>query len=155
MATETIYPVGDGTNKQWTPSSGTDHYELVNEAGTPNDTDKLTVAADGKKDDLVLGPVTTLHTITGFKIKLRIKGTASPADPALAADLIMNGAVVESFTGGVDTSGAFVNFEFTSSTMNIIAADFNAGTPTLRIRSINNSLGGGGSKYPDWFEDDA
>jgi hypothetical protein len=46
---QTLYPSADGTNTGFTPSTGTTHYTLVDEAA-PNTTDLVSAANAGLKD---------------------------------------------------------------------------------------------------------
>lgn len=55
---EAVYPTSDGANIQWTPSTGSDHYALVDEAsGTfPNDdTDYISDSVSGHVDEYNFG----------------------------------------------------------------------------------------------------
>lgn len=48
---EGLRPDGDGNRTEWTPSSGTSHYVLVDDpAGSPNDTDRVTSDTVGHDD---------------------------------------------------------------------------------------------------------
>lgn len=47
---QTLYPNADGTNSGFTPSTGTTHYTLVDEVGTPNTTDLVSAASAGLKE---------------------------------------------------------------------------------------------------------
>jgi hypothetical protein len=46
---EARFPTSDATYSQWTPSTGTDHYALVDET-TPNTTDYVSSLTPGQKD---------------------------------------------------------------------------------------------------------
>jgi hypothetical protein len=46
---DTLFPNADGSNSAWTPSTGTDHYALVDES-TPNTTDYVETSGVGNKD---------------------------------------------------------------------------------------------------------
>ena len=50
MATATFRPISDGYSETFTPSTGTDHYALVDEASPNEDTDYVYTALTGKID---------------------------------------------------------------------------------------------------------
>jgi len=55
----TNMPTGDSaTNKQWTPSTGTTHYTLVDEVGTNADTDYVSSSTPGQIDTFTFASVT-------------------------------------------------------------------------------------------------
>ena len=53
-----VYPTADATYEQWTPTSGVDHYALVDES-TPNVTDYIYTSVNGNNDSF------TVQSITG------------------------------------------------------------------------------------------
>jgi hypothetical protein len=63
--------VGDIT-KQWTPSSGTDNFALVNEV-TANDTNYVYATANAKIDEYLLEPIQQPPANTDLIIKIRLK----------------------------------------------------------------------------------
>jgi hypothetical protein len=54
---QAIFPTADGGTTQWTPSTGTTHYTLVDEA-TPNTTDYVSETTAGEKDTFAFGNLT-------------------------------------------------------------------------------------------------
>jgi len=62
----TIYPNADGTNAAWTPSSGTAHYAVVDEAPANDDTDYLYTSTVGATDTLNFEDITLTGSIRGI-----------------------------------------------------------------------------------------
>ncbi|WP_160809574.1 hypothetical protein [Nitrosomonas sp. HPC101] len=67
---DAIYPSADGNYAEWTPSTGSDHYALVDDA-TPNTTDYVSDSTVGNKDSFVMGnpPAMAGQLIYGVKVK--------------------------------------------------------------------------------------
>jgi hypothetical protein len=67
---DSIYPSADGNYTQWTPSTGSTHYTLVDET-VPNGTDYVSNGTTGNKDSYAMGdvPALTAQTIYGVKVK--------------------------------------------------------------------------------------
>lgn len=89
---DAIYPTADGNYKQWTPSTGVDHFALVDEA-TPNTTDYVSDGTPGNKDSFVMSnpPALASQAIYGVKVKV-----AAAKDDAGARSLkvgVRSGAV--------------------------------------------------------------
>jgi len=61
----TVYPNADGTNTAWTPSSGTTHYVLVNEAPANDDTNYLYTSAVGATETLNVTDISLAGVILG------------------------------------------------------------------------------------------
>lgn len=96
---ETLLPqAGNGTNTELTPSTGTDHGALVDEA-TPNTTDYNSSATVGQKDTYNYPPMTLTGTIYGIQTNLYVQKSDAAARSVCA--------VVRH--GGVDTDGVNVN----------------------------------------------
>lgn len=68
---DAIYPNADGNYTDWTPSAGTDHYALVDEA-TPNTTDYVSSSTAGQKDSFAMAspPVLASELIFGVRVKV-------------------------------------------------------------------------------------
>lgn len=68
---DAVYPNADGTHTDWTPSTGTDHYALVDEA-TPNTTDYVSSSTAGQKDSFNMAspPVLASEVIFGVRVKV-------------------------------------------------------------------------------------
>jgi hypothetical protein len=67
---DSVYPTGDGNYTQYSLSTGSSHYQLVDEA-TPNTTDYVYNGTDGNKDSFAMGNVAALtaQTIYGVRVK--------------------------------------------------------------------------------------
>lgn len=65
---ETVLGTADGTNIQWTPSSGTTHFNLVNENPPDGDLTYVSSSAVGQIDEYVFSPLSVL-TGTVFAIQ--------------------------------------------------------------------------------------
>lgn len=68
---DALYPTADGNYTAWTPSTGTDHYALVDEA-TPNTTDYNSSSTAGQKDSYVMSnpPALSSQAIYGVMVKV-------------------------------------------------------------------------------------
>lgn len=65
---DTIFPTSDGANSDWTPSSGSAHYALVDDA-TPNTTDYVESGTSGQRDTFGFGNIAhTPSAIFGTQI---------------------------------------------------------------------------------------
>lgn len=64
---DTLLPNGAGNYQSWTPSTGTDHAALVDEA-TPNTTDYLSGGAAGTKETLALGSTGSSGSVLGVQV---------------------------------------------------------------------------------------
>jgi hypothetical protein len=60
---ETLYPTGDGTTTQWTTSSGTTHYSLVNQQTPDNDSSYVSDQTVGDVDLYTVTPSLTGNTV--------------------------------------------------------------------------------------------
>lgn len=68
---KTIYPDGDGAHTQWTPSSGTNHFDRVNEhTGTypDGDTTYVSDATPGDIDTYTMGDIDGAATVHGVQV---------------------------------------------------------------------------------------
>ncbi|EYS89517.1 hypothetical protein CF68_32970 [Cupriavidus sp. SK-4] len=93
---DAVYPTSDGANTGMTPSTGTTHYSLVDDA-TPNTTDYVESSIAGQKDTYGMGDIThTPVSIFGTQINI-----AALKDDAGARSIK---AVTRS--GGTDYSGS-------------------------------------------------
>jgi len=64
----TVYPNGDGTNTAWTPSSGTTHYVLVNEAPANDDTNYLYTSTVNATETLNVTDISLAGVILGVAV---------------------------------------------------------------------------------------
>ena len=70
-------PTSDITT-QWTPSSGTDHYALIDEA-TANDADYIIATAAGQTDEVRLASMTAPQSGTDLLINYKVTGIVGSA----------------------------------------------------------------------------
>jgi len=70
---DTLYPTADGTYSQFTPSTGTTHYTLVDETA-PNTTDYVDGTAAGQRDSYQFSDLTALavQNIAGVQVNAAI-----------------------------------------------------------------------------------
>lgn len=66
---DTLLPTGDGNYLQFTPSTGTTHYTLVDES-TPNTTDYVSDANAGDRDSYTFPDLTALTSQTVYGIQI-------------------------------------------------------------------------------------
>lgn len=66
---DTLYPTSDGNYSQFTPSTGTTHYTLVDET-TPNTTDYNDGNAVGDRDSYGMGNLTALSSQTVYGVQV-------------------------------------------------------------------------------------
>ena len=92
-------PTGDGAELQWTPSSGTTHYTLLDEATPNGDTDYISAAAAGQTDTFTF-PALTLPT--GYGILRAVQVMAYAKSPVGGVDRLAGIARV----GGTDYPSA-------------------------------------------------
>lgn len=67
---ETIYATADGNHSQWTPNSGTTHYDRVNEAQADGDTTYVSDSTVGHLDTYAFGDIDTGATVYGLQTNL-------------------------------------------------------------------------------------
>lgn len=68
---DTVLPNGDGTYTQFTPSTGTDHYALVDDS-VPNTTDYNSSSTLGQRDSYNMGNVTLTGAILAVQTNLAV-----------------------------------------------------------------------------------
>lgn len=74
ICVETLYPVSDGTYKQWTPDTGTTHYTRVDEGQFDGDTSYVHTATAGNKDSYGIGnPALAPTTVYGVQLNLGVR----------------------------------------------------------------------------------
>jgi hypothetical protein len=66
----TVMPTSDGAHSQWTPSTGTAHWSLVDETTPNDDTDYVSDATPGHYDTFGCGPIDTAATVFGVQTNL-------------------------------------------------------------------------------------
>lgn len=96
---DTVYPVADGFYGAFTPSTGTSHYALVDEA-PPNTTDYVDGAAVGDRDSYDCGALSALLSETVFGVQVNAaalkddSGTRSLATMARSGSTNSDGSTV-------------------------------------------------------------
>ncbi|NMF98381.1 hypothetical protein GPA27_13400 [Aromatoleum toluolicum] len=97
---DTIYPTGDGTYSQWTPSTGTSHYAMVDEAA-PNTSDYNAGANVGDRDSYTLGDLSALTNSTVYGVQVSAAMLKDDAGAKSAAVFVRSGS-----TNGDGTAAA-------------------------------------------------
>ena len=75
-------PTSDITT-QWTPSTGTDHFALIDET-TANDADYIYATAAGQTDEVKLASMTAPQAGTDLKVNYRVQGIVGSASVTLS-----------------------------------------------------------------------
>ena len=71
---QSIFPTADGNSTQWTPSTGTSHYALIDETAPNGDTDYVSETTAGEKDTYAFGNLTsTSGTIKGVQVLINAR----------------------------------------------------------------------------------
>jgi hypothetical protein len=97
-----LRPASDGATNQWTPSSGSDHHAMVDEATSDDDTTYLGVSATGQSELFNYDSISGSPTLYGVQIntEARTDGTSQSVSPVMRAS---DGTVS---TGGAVTFGS-------------------------------------------------
>lgn len=109
---DTVFPTSDGNYTAFTPSTGSDHYALVDET-EPNTTDYNDGATVGDRDSYGLGNLTALtsQTVYGVQVNAAIlkddAGAKSAATFVRSASTNQDGAAVALGTSQVYVSQIF------------------------------------------------
>lgn len=87
---DTLLPNADGTHTQFTPSTGTTHYTLVDEATTPDTSDYVSSSTVGHKELFGLTNLSSVGSILGIQVNsLTFKDDAGTRS---GANLIRSGS---------------------------------------------------------------
>jgi len=87
-------PASDITT-QWTPSTGTDHFALIDET-TASDADYIYATAAGQTDEVKLASMTAPQAGTDLKVNYRVQGIVGSASVTLS--LVCNTTVIATDT---------------------------------------------------------
>lgn len=87
---DTLFPSGDGTYLEFTPSTGSTHYDLADES-TPNTTDYNSSNTTNQRDTYVMGDVSALNA-TVYALQVCSALAASGAGSVSAATMIRSAA---------------------------------------------------------------
>lgn len=74
----TLFPNGDGGTNEWTTSSGTDHYALVDEGIENDDTDYIESSTSGQTDLWTYGDISGTGSIAGVQLATVCRDTNTP-----------------------------------------------------------------------------
>src|SRR5690606_31110163 len=77
---ETLMPTGDGAAAAWTPSTGSDHYALVDEIGPNGDTDYNVTNSAGNRDLFTKPAIASTGQVVGVAVSAYVRkdDAASP-----------------------------------------------------------------------------
>jgi len=119
-------PASDITT-QWTPSTGTSHYALINEV-TPDDANYIYATAPSQTDEVKLGPMTTPNAGTSVNINYRVQGIVAGA--SVTTSLYCNTTLIKADTART-TNGTY--------TMTVTSAEWAsvADWTNMRIRFVS------------------
>lgn len=87
---DSLYPNADGNYSQFTPSTGTDHYALVDET-TPNTTDYNDGSAVGDRDSYALGNLAALTSQTVYAVQVNAAMNKDDAGAKSASTFVRSG----------------------------------------------------------------
>jgi hypothetical protein len=87
-------PTSDITT-QWTPSTGTDHFALIDET-TANDSDYIFATAGGQTDEVKLAAMTAPKSGTSVDVQYRVQGVSGGGKVTLS--LVCNTTVIATDT---------------------------------------------------------
>lgn len=106
---DTIMPNGDGNYTQFTPSTGTTHYTLVDES-TPNTTDYNDGSTVGDRDSYTLGNLSALTSQTIYGVQVNAAINKDDAGSKSAATFVRsNGTNGDGATAVLGTSQVYVS----------------------------------------------
>jgi hypothetical protein len=128
-----LYPTADTATAQWTPSSGSTHYSLVNEGVEGGDSNYIQNTAPGQVDLFTYGGVTGNGTIAGVQINTAVRET----------DVNAHSLITECVSGGVtsDDAGQGVGTQSYTNRKRIMDTDPNTNA-TWTVANLNNATFG-------------
>jgi hypothetical protein len=103
VATETLRPDGDGASHTTTPSTGTEHFSLVDEAveDTADYCYILSMSGTSGKDYLTLPALATTHVI--YSVQLNVRAICNPAGGTYKRLIL---GLLETLGGDTETLGS-------------------------------------------------
>jgi hypothetical protein len=111
---DTIYPNADGNYSQFTPSTGTDHYALVDET-TPNTTDYNDGDTVGDRDSYAFGNLTALTSQTVYGVQVNAAILKDDAGAKSASTFARSGATnTDGASAALSTSQAYISQIYTT-----------------------------------------
>lgn len=84
---DTLFPTSDGNYTQFTPSTGTSHYQLVDES-TPNTTDYNDGSTVGDRDSYGMGDLSALTSSTVYGVQVSVAINKDDAGSKSAATFV-------------------------------------------------------------------
>lgn len=109
---DTIFPTSDGNYTQFTPSTGTDHYALVDEA-TPNTSDYNSDATAGHRDSYGMGNLAALTSQTVYGIQTNAAVLKDDAGVRTAATFVRSSSTnSDGATVGLSVSQTYISQVF-------------------------------------------
>ena len=100
----TLFPTEDGVYRQWTPSTGSDHYPLVNKP-VPAATPYVAAASVGERDSY--GMTTLVGSPTVYAVVENLYAEKDDAGPGSVAPSFYIGGVDYDGTGVAQSDGSF------------------------------------------------
>jgi hypothetical protein len=89
---DTLLPNADGSNSQFTPSTGSDHYALVDESAPNDDTDYLSDGTSGHRDTWNVANLSALVSPSIKGVQLNLTAKKDDAGTRLLKPVVKSGA---------------------------------------------------------------
>ena len=106
---DTIYPTSDGTYSQFAPSTGTDHYSLVDET-TPNATDYVDGLTVGQIDSYGMGDLSPIASQIVYGVQVNTAALKDDAGAKGVATMVRSGSTdAEGASAALGTSQMYVS----------------------------------------------
>lgn len=143
MSFQYVYPVADGSLTEWTLSTGTDHFAVLDET-VPNETDKISVSgfSGGKIERLVMGTGDeTITTVRGLTIEIHLKTANAGNVPAMRLRVYRSGAVIYFIEFECDTAGEWDDITITLPPQDTDSSIWYAQPLTVELIPINGDAG--------------
>lgn len=105
---DAIYPDGDGAYSEWTPSTGSTHYNLVDETA-PNTTDYVSSDTVGQRDSYTFADLPAITTVTVHGLQVNAAALNDDAGARSIATFARAGSNNQDGTGeALNTSQVYV-----------------------------------------------
>jgi hypothetical protein len=91
-----LLPNADGSNSQFTPSTGSDHYALVDDASPDDDTTYLSHSTSGQKDTWNFANLTALTSPSIKGVQLNLTAKKDDAGSRLLKPVVKSGSTTSS-----------------------------------------------------------
>jgi hypothetical protein len=93
---DALLPNADGSNSQFTPSTGSDHYTLVDDSAPNDDTDYLSSNTSGHKDTWAFANLTALTSPSLKGVQLNLTAKKDDAGTRLLKPVVKSGSTTSS-----------------------------------------------------------